>query len=823
MINALRESFIHPKDEYTPMPFWFWNDHLEENEIKRQMHDFKSKGVMGFVIHPRIGIPEHIEYLSDRFMELVKFTVEEAARLGMKVVLYDEAMYPSGSAHGMVVKDNPEYASRGLKMTDYSVNGSGSLNIELEPGEKIISCLMAEKLGEKEINRDSIQKLSVNGTTIEYNAPEQGNWSVLVFVETFSKGTIRGIHFGEDDRQKNAPASGDLLNAKAMQKFITLTHERYYSVLKEYFGNTIIAMFTDEPGILGRAGKKGLKPWTGDFLNWYLAHGNKEEDLAVLWYDAGDQTDHIRKNYKKAVNKKLELTYYKPISQWCESHQIALTGHPEKSDEIGLLKYFHIPGQDVVWRWIAPEDNKAITGINSTMGKCSADAGRHMGRRKNSNECFGCCGPDGKNWAFTAADMKWYLDWLFIRGVNLVYPHAFFYSIDGPGRSGERPPDVGPNNIWWKHYRKFSDYIKRMCYVMTDSYNTTQVAVLSEEDVLPWKIVQPLYENQIEFNYLENNMLSKACVLEKGTIQIQKQKYTVLVIEDIHMLTDDLYEKINGFTAAGGTVVLYNPEKTPHPLQKVCEINEIDQLVKTLEAVIDKEFTITPQNNNLRVSHVVKDGVQFYCLVNEGDTNISGKVYLNTVGQVEKWNTWKGTVEVLPVNEVKANGVVVSVDMETRESLILCVDQTKAAVIGQVQKINAVKEYLLSDTSSWKVRGTPNPSNTYTLFESWTNWEGMDGFSGEITYSTTFDMEQSDLKNQVWIDLGEVHEICELTINGVDVGVALWAPYRFDITKYIKVGENSIDIRVTNTLSNRMEKTSITSGLIGPVKIIMEA
>jgi hypothetical protein len=178
---------------------------------------------------------------------------------------------------------------------------------------------------------------------------------------------------------------------------------------------------------------------------------------------------------------------------------------------------------------------------------------------------------------------------------------------------------------------------------------------------------------------------------------------------------------------------------------------------------------------------------------------------------------------VLPVNEIKENGVVLSVDMEARESLILCVDQAKAAVIGQVQKTTTVKEYLLSDASSWKISGMPNASNTYKLFESWTNWEGMDGFSGEITYSTTFNIEQSALKNLVWIDLGEVHEICELTINGVDVGVALWASYRFDITKYINAGENSIDIRVTNTLSNRMEKTSIKSGLIGPVKIIMRA
>src|SRR5690625_7050405 len=67
---------------------------------------FKEKGVMGFVLHPRIGIPKDIIYLSDDFMELVEVAVHEADRLGMSVILYDEAMYPSGSAKGLVVQDN---------------------------------------------------------------------------------------------------------------------------------------------------------------------------------------------------------------------------------------------------------------------------------------------------------------------------------------------------------------------------------------------------------------------------------------------------------------------------------------------------------------------------------------------------------------------------------------------------------------------------------------------------------------------------------------------------------------------------------------------
>src|SRR5690606_3743739 len=109
-------------------------------------------------------------------------------------------------------------------------------------------------------------------------------------------------------------------------------------------------------------------------------------DLIALWYDVGKETAEIRKKFKKAINERLSRVYYRTLSEWCENHGIALTGHPERSDDIGLLKYFHIPGQDVVWRWVAPENEKGIVGEHSTAGKCSSDAARHRDRRRNLNE-----------------------------------------------------------------------------------------------------------------------------------------------------------------------------------------------------------------------------------------------------------------------------------------------------------------------------------------------------------------------------------------------------------------------------------------------------
>ena len=226
MLTDLKQEFLHPSEEFSPIPFWFWNDELSEEELDRQMREFKDKGVDGFVIHPRLGLPESIGYLTEEYFHYVRHAVERAAQWNMKVVLYDEAMYPSGSCHGKVVQENGEFASRGLLMR-------------------------AEKEGNPR-------------ETLVAEAAHDGK--MYYFYEAFSGGTIRGVHYGEDDGEAHAPASTDLLNPEAVACFIRLTHEAYYQQLNEYFGTTVIGMFTDEPNILGRCSKKGMIPWTKGFL-----------------------------------------------------------------------------------------------------------------------------------------------------------------------------------------------------------------------------------------------------------------------------------------------------------------------------------------------------------------------------------------------------------------------------------------------------------------------------------------------------------------------------------------------------------------------------
>jgi len=816
--ETLRQQFIDPPAEFSPIPFWFWNDEVTKEELLRQIHDFHAKGVDGFVIHPRMGLSRQISYLSDPYMDLVEAAAAEAASLGMSVILYDEGMYPSGSACGLVVKHNPDYASRGLQLQEIPCKKDHqAIPINLSPNETLVSAQAVRKRSEREIEASIPIPLDPGQNLISFTTPEEGEWSIVLFIDTPSGGTIRGVHEGQDDGEPDAPLAADLLNPDAVQTFITLTHERYYARLSRYFGTTIFAMFTDEPDLLGRCHKEGLKPWTRGFMNELQAEGVQEKDLLALWFEIGDRTVQIRTVYESVIRARMSRTYYKPLSNWCEAHGIGLTGHPAASDDIGLLEHFHIPGQDVVWRYIAPENDKGITGVHSTMGKCASDAARHRGRRRNLNESFGVCGSEG-GWTLTADNMKWYLDWLFVRGVNLISPHAFYYSIRG-ARRDERPPDVGPHNIWWSEYNRISSYIKRMSWLMTDSKNGAEVAVLAGAAYLPWRIVRPLYERQTEFNYLEETLLNESCRFTDGTVEIAGYRYKAIVIEEGNRLAPSSWQRLERFAEQGGCIVeLCEDGKASTPNIGQTRIGKVEEVSELLLSRLGSEVTLEPASSAIRISRVTKNGILFYVVVNEGEEPYEGVIETRQRGLTEVWHPWTG--ERVKVNgERTADGQSILLRVERRECLVIAVDPQKAFdVSGTGPKPTEVRT--ITDLSAgWHVIDGPWTGERSEL-TSWTGWMGLEHFSGTVTYVKKFELNEVTPAAKYILDLGEAHELVRLEVNDQVIGTQMWKPYVFELGQAVRPGLNKLRLSVTNSLANRYDGKSLPSGLLGPVRLI---
>lgn len=88
-------------------------------------------------------------------------------------------------------------------------------------------------------------------------------------------------------------------------------------------------------------------------------------------------------------------------------------------------------------------------------------------------------------------------------------------------------------------------------------------------------------------------------------------------------------------------------------------------------------------------------------------------------------------------------------------------------------------------------------------------------YSGLATYEHTFALNQNSFqKNQrIILELGDVKEIAEVFVNGVNMGTVWHTPFRIDITKAARPGSNTVIIEVVNTINN---------GLVGDAKVPAE-
>ncbi|MEV6638739.1 glycosylhydrolase-like jelly roll fold domain-containing protein [Amycolatopsis sp. NPDC051371] len=98
------------------------------------------------------------------------------------------------------------------------------------------------------------------------------------------------------------------------------------------------------------------------------------------------------------------------------------------------------------------------------------------------------------------------------------------------------------------------------------------------------------------------------------------------------------------------------------------------------------------------------------------------------------------------------------------------------------------------------------------------SWTDVDpAYSGSAWYETEFDVPA--VPGRRWtLDLGEVHEVAEVEVNGTSTGSRLWPPYRTDVTAALRPGRNRVRVRVTNTGANARGQV-LASGLLGPVTL----
>ena len=102
------------------------------------------------------------------------------------------------------------------------------------------------------------------------------------------------------------------------------------------------------------------------------------------------------------------------------------------------------------------------------------------------------------------------------------------------------------------------------------------------------------------------------------------------------------------------------------------------------------------------------------------------------------------------------------------------------------------------------------------------DWQGIEAirvFSGRLTARCAVALRK--LPARAELCLGDVREMAEVRVNGQDAGALLAPPYRVDVTRFLKAGENLIEVDVTNSLVSHYEHKPWPSGLLSGTKLII--
>jgi hypothetical protein len=246
------------------------------------------------------------------------------------------------------------------------------------------------------------------------------------------------------------------------------------------------------------------------------------------------------------------------------------------------------------------------------------------------------------------------------------------------------------------------------------------------------------------------------------------------------------------------------------------------------------------------VHRKLADG-DIYFLDNRNDRDETVDASFRVTGkQPELWYAETGKSEA--ASYTIANGrTTVPLHLEPWGTVFVVFRHAAASTTRTLPKV--AETTLATVDGPWPVsfqdgRGAP-ASITLDKLISWSDSAdaGVKYFSGMGTYAKTIDASADWFRPgaTIWLDLGDVKNLAEVSVNGTSLGVVWHAPYRVDVTRVLKPGKNEIAVKVINAWVNRLigdqqpNATKYTfaditpytagsplqaSGLLGPVTVV---
>jgi alpha-L-rhamnosidase/Glycosyl hydrolases family 2, sugar binding domain len=484
-------------------------------------------------------------------------------------------------------------------------------------------------------------------------------------------------------------------------------------------------------------------------------------------------------------------------------------------------------------------------------------------------------------WAWSPATLKATADQEFLNGINRFVIHE---SAHQPVVGKSPGLTLGPygqwfnrNETWAEQAGPWIDYLSRCSFLLQQGQFQADIIYYYGEDsnltALFSKSAPPIPLGY-GYDYINPDGLIHALHMENNRITTPSgMNYRVLCLDAFSKyMSLPVLRAIYKLVQQGAIVIGDKPVDDPsladdqaefksltHALfgngmgqykvgeGKVYAGQSIEKVLKQLAIVPDFNYTKSVPDSRIDYVHRKVADEDIYFIANRTGHGDVFNASFRVVGKSpELWHPETGDKEAVSF-EIKEAVTQVPLKLEAWGSAFIVFQKTSH--LKSVKLPQKTLQVLCKLTGPWEVqfengRGAPESTELSELI-SWTESKdaGIKYYSGVGAYSKTFAVDPTWLNksDELWIDLGDVKNIAEVQINGIQLNQVWHAPYRLQVTKYLKAGNNTIKIRVTNAWVNRLigdeqpgavkytyadvkpysaNSPLLPSGLIGPVRLI---
>jgi hypothetical protein len=377
--------------------------------------------------------------------------------------------------------------------------------------------------------------------------------------------------------------------------------------------------------------------------------------------------------------------------------------------------------------------------------------------------------------------------------------------------------------------------------------------------------------------------------------------YRLLVLPAIDTMTPELLRKVKDLVESGATVVGSPPQKspsmsgypqcdaevqalvtpvwgaveTPHEttwtrvgsgqvvwggdLQMVADPETYPPLYPEYEATakVLAAMDVPPDfesDGPIRYTHRRAESGEIYFVANRSGETVTASCTFRVSGlQPQCWDPLTAGIRDFPEFSDTDGRTTVPLCFEPYQSFFIVFRENSAGPEDAALRGNCPGMTVVAKLEGpWHVTFDPELGGPNSVqFNSLVDWStrpepGIKYYSGIATYRKTFDYPAGDnhLLQSVYLDLGVVHSVARVRLNGHDLGVVWCDPWRVEITRYLEATGNELEIEVANLWPNRLigdsalpeeqrgswttwnpytpESPLLPSGLIGPVHIMTE-